>query len=105
MYHNITEGVACNMVKIIKIPKTLDFTHDSYTWHLLKSSEFSRLRSLGASFLDADDLDFLRQVFERFTCLTDEVNDRFFVQEGEPISNEMMEKAAYDLSRLMMEYY
>ena len=92
------------MIKKIDIPENLDFGHDSRIWNLLQSRAFSKLRCGGADDLNTDELEFLRKEFEQFCCLTDGGDDHFSVEEAEPLTVAMMEKAAFEITKLEMKH-
>ena len=89
------------MVKVIRIPETLDFSYDSDIWDLLCSKAFSRLRSGLGDELSDEGLKFLRKEFGKFCVITDSpLPEEEYVKKDEALSIDMMEKASYTLTRL-----
>lgn len=90
-------------VKIIEIPVKLDLSYDSEIWDLLKSKAFSKLRCGGKDRLTTAEINFLREKFEKFTSIREQgdgnYDELFAVGEKEKISDSMLLKASYDLTR------
>lgn len=68
-------------------------------WDLLRSDEFAKLRGGFHKDLTPDEIAYLRKGFEPFVVLTDSPMGRYFVNEDEEISVQMMLQAAYELTK------
>ena len=89
------------MVRVIRIPETLDLSHDSGIWNLLCSRAFSKLRSGLGNELSNEELMFLRKEFNNFCVLTDSpLPGEQFVEKDKDLTIDMMERASYTLTRL-----
>lgn len=89
------------MVKVIRIPETLNMSYDSNIWDLLCSSAFSKLRCGLGDRLSDESLRFLRREFTKFCVLTDApLPEEKYVEKGEEITIDMMERASHRLTKL-----
>lgn len=87
------------MKKIIVIPGRMDCFTGEKLYELLHSMEFSRLRDGFAKDLSKEEIEFLREGFEPFQVLTDSPLGKYFVEEEEEISVEMMEEASFEMTK------
>lgn len=89
------------MVKVIRIPETLDMSYNSSIWDLLCSNAFSRLRCGLSDKISDEGLAVLRKGFAPFCVLTNNpLSGEKYVDEDKEITIDMMERASYKLTKL-----